>query len=132
MKTEQASLLIPSDSAAIAGARRFTETFMRGHGMAGLIDAMVLMVSEVVTNAIIHGGSDAELRLILTGEAVRVEVADRSAALPAVRQYSDTATTGRGMMIVESLASAWGTQSRGDGKVVWFVVDAATPAPSRT
>jgi histidine kinase-like protein len=94
--------------------------------MAELIETMVLMVSEVVTNAILHSGSGAELRLILSGETVRAEVRDRSSALPAVKQYSETATTGRGMLIVEALATAWGTEVEGKGKVVWFSVDAAS------
>jgi histidine kinase-like protein len=94
--------------------------------MAELIETMVLLVSEVVTNAILHSGSGAELRLILSGETVRAEVRDRSSTPPAVKQYSETATTGRGMLIVESLATAWGTEVEAKGKVVWFSVDAAS------
>lgn len=126
MDTQQASLTIPPDSASIAGARRFTESFLRGHGLDRLTDAMVLLVSEVVTNAIIHGGSGAELCLMLTGTSIRAEVRDGSRALPAVKQYSDNATTGRGMLIVESLASSWGTESDPKGKVVWFALDASS------
>lgn len=126
MDTEQASLTIPPDSASIAGSRRFTESFLRAHGLDRLTDTMVLLVSEVVTNAIIHGESGAELCLMLTGTTIRAEVRDGSRALPAVKQYSDNATTGRGMLIVESLASSWGTESDPKGKVVWFALDAAS------
>ena len=105
-------------------ARRFTAAFLRNRELTDLIDTMVLLVSEVVTNAILHSGSGAELRLSLSGHAVRAEVRDRSRVPPAVMQYSDNATTGRGMLIVESLATAWGTEVDGKGKVVWFSLDA--------
>jgi anti-sigma regulatory factor (Ser/Thr protein kinase) len=126
LNTEEALLSIPPSSAAIGDARRFAAAFLRNHELEDLIETVVLLVSEVVTNAILHGGSGAELRLILSGQTLRAEVRDRSSALPAVKKYSETATTGRGMMIVESLATAWGTEEDGTGKVVWFSVDAPT------
>lgn len=128
MNTDTATLSIPADSASIASARKFTESFLRTRGLEGLVDTMVLLVSEVVTNAIIHGGSAAELCLMQRGNSIRAEVRDGSQLLPAVKQYSDSATTGRGMLIVESLASSWGTETQEGGKVVWFAVDAATSA----
>jgi len=126
LKSDEALLSIPPDSASIATARRFTAAFLRNRELTDLIDTVVLLVSEVVTNAILHSGSEAELRLLRSGGAVRAEVRDRSSVLPAVVQYSDTATTGRGMLIVESLATAWGTEVDGKGKVVWFSVDIAS------
>lgn len=126
MSTQEALLSIPPSSAAIRTARRFTAAFLRENELAELIDTVVLLVSEVVTNAIIHGGTGAELRLIVSGEAVRAEVRDRSSALPSVKQYSETATTGRGMLVVDSLATAWGTEVEGRGKLVWFSVDVAS------
>ncbi|MGQ0678320.1 MAG: ATP-binding protein [Actinomycetota bacterium] len=125
MHTPDQALHIPADSSAIAGARRFTEGFLRSHGLSEQINTMVLLISEVVTNAILHGGSGAELRLIVSGGSIRAEVKDRSPMFPSVRQYSEDATTGRGMVIVQALASAWGTRSEGDGKVVWFTLTAA-------
>ncbi|MEX2552919.1 MAG: ATP-binding protein [Actinomycetota bacterium] len=126
MKSDEALLSIPPDSASIATARRFTAAFLRNRELTDLIDTVVLLVSEVVTNAILHSGSGADLRLLSSGGAVRAEVRDRSSVLPAVVQYSDTATTGRGMLIVESLATEWGTEVDGKGKVVWFSVDIAS------
>jgi anti-sigma regulatory factor (Ser/Thr protein kinase) len=126
LNTEEALLSIPQNSAAIGTARRFAAAFLRSHEQEELVDTVVLLVSEVVTNAILHGGSGAELRLILSGQALRAEVRDPSSALPAVKRYSVTATTGRGMMIVEALATSWGSEEDGTGKVVWFSVDAPT------
>lgn len=126
MKSDEALLSIPPDSASIATARRFTAAFLRNRELTDLTDTVVLLVSEVVTNAILHSGSGAELRLLRSGGAVRAEVRDRSSILPAVVQYSDIATTGRGLLIVESLATEWGTEVDGKGKVVWFSVDIAS------
>jgi hypothetical protein len=80
---------------------------------------VVLVVSELATNAVIHGGSEPELKLTLDGLVLRVEVRDSSRALPEVKGYSETATTGRGMVIVEALSTAWGTDVDDRGKVVW-------------
>jgi hypothetical protein len=52
--------------------------------------------------------------------SVRVEVADKSDALPEQRAFTDEAVTGRGMYLVEQLADDWGTAPAADGKVVWF------------
>lgn len=123
MKSGQAILAIPADAAAIGHARRFTAAFLREHGVAGLSDTVVLLVSELVTNALLHSSSSAELRLRLTKSALRVEVKDKSLATPYVKQYSDAATTGRGMLIVDTLAKSWGAEAENSGKIVWFTMD---------
>ena len=128
MNTNQASLPIPPESAAIRTARHFTAEFLRAHGLETLTETVVLLVSELVTNAILHGGPGAELRLVIDSSGVRAEVKDTNVAPPAVKHYSELATTGRGMLIVESLAEAWGTQVQPDGKVVWFEVARPEPA----
>ena len=126
MKTGQAILPIPLDAAAIGRARRFTAAFLRDHGVAGPIDTVVLLVSELVTNALLHSSASAELRLLLTKRGLRVEVKDKSPSTPYVKQYSDTATTGRGMIIVDTLAKSWGAKAENSGKVVWFTMDVAS------
>src|SRR5688500_1240831 len=78
------------------------------------------MISELVTNAILHGGEGAVLTLTYADLKIRGEVRDSSPAMPVVRSYSETATTGRGMVIVDALAAAWGTFAVDGGKVVWF------------
>lgn len=85
-----------------------------------MADNAVLMISELVTNAILHGGEGAVLTLTSDDLKIRAEVRDSSPAMPVVRSYSETATTGRGMVIVDALAAAWGTFAVDGGKVVWF------------
>lgn len=77
-------------------------------------------MSEVVTNALLHAGTDIVLRLETTGNRVRVEVWDASPLPPSMRHYGDSALTGRGLGLVDALAAAWGIRSESEGKTVWF------------
>ncbi|HEX2149350.1 MAG TPA: ATP-binding protein [Actinomycetota bacterium] len=96
---------------------------MRSWGLASIADNAILMISELVTNAILHGGHGALLSLSVSPSKLRAEVRDASRAQPVVRSYSETATTGRGMVIVDALAGAWGSFPVDGGKVVWFELD---------
>jgi anti-sigma regulatory factor (Ser/Thr protein kinase) len=83
-------------------------------------DDVVLAVSELVTNALVHGAGQVHLTLSATDIAVRIEVDDRSSARPRVVEAAADATGGRGMRIVEVVSSAWGLTDRSDGgKTVW-------------
>lgn len=119
-----AILSVPPVSTGIGDARRFTRNQLESWGLVDLIDTTLLMVSELVTNAILHGGAGAELTLRLSDSRLRAEVRDGNPSAPVVRNYSDTATTGRGMIIVDALAAEWGAFAAGDGKVVWFELEA--------
>lgn len=88
-------------------------------------DAVVLMTSELVTNAVLHGGGEVRLAVEAGDMRVRVEVGDDEQRRPQVPQPDDEAEGGRGLIIVDALASAWGvTDSPRGGKVVWFEVPA--------
>jgi hypothetical protein len=89
---------------------------------------MTLLVSELVTNAMLHGGTSSELTVRIDEGVLRAEVRDGNSSLPHVKHYSETATTGRGLLIVQALSAAWGTTPEGAGKVVWFELN-ATRAP---
>ena len=105
---------------------------MRSWGLASIADNAILMISELVTNAILHGGEGAILTLTVDDLKIRAEVRDSSPAMPVVRGYSATATTGRGMVIVDALSAAWGTYAVDGGKVVWFELstDSLQPKPA--
>jgi hypothetical protein len=78
-----------------------------------------------VTNAVVHAQSDVEVVVRMTGTNVRIDVLDNSDESPVVRQPSVYDTSGRGLALVESLASAWGVERRPEGgKSVWFEVPA--------
>lgn len=114
--------VLPAQAASASIARRFAEEALRAWRQDELVEVTTLLVSELVTNAVLHAGSDVDLRLASTATGVRVEVADHSAVLPTRRGYGPDATTGRGLSLVQMLATSWGVQARQPGKVVWFQV----------
>lgn len=87
-------------------------------------DDVLLMVSELVTNACLHApGGPRELRLNWDGARLRVEVADASPVPPQMRPYADPARPGgHGLRVVDRLARAWGSVPEGEGKLVWLEV----------
>lgn len=118
---------LPAEPASAGMARRLIKDALRDWHHEDLVAIATLLVSEVVTNAILHAGSDIHLRLMSSGATVRVEVGDLSDVLPAPRTYGQDATTGRGLALVQMLASAWGAEPRAPGKVVWFQVGGSRP-----
>lgn len=92
-----------------------------------LMDELELLISEVVTNALIHAGSAVDVRLRRYADRVRVDVRDSDPHPPVVvpvvdvdRPEDDEAESGRGMLIVDAVASAWGSSPSGRGKTTWF------------
>jgi anti-sigma regulatory factor (Ser/Thr protein kinase) len=83
-----------------------------------------LLVSELVTNAVLHARSEVELRLSNSADAVRVDVVDASTRPPVLRTRDDAAMTGRGLALVAELSAQWGVEETEGGKSVWFVVAA--------
>ncbi|MGW7067622.1 ATP-binding protein [Streptomyces sp. NPDC054855] len=99
-------------------------------------DAAVLLLSELMTNAVRHGrvpvGREVEARCVLGGGVLRVEVADASDALPCPRAAGPDDESGRGLALVELLADDWGARPRpyGIGKTVWFELALPRVSPS--
>ncbi|MGW7367536.1 SpoIIE family protein phosphatase [Streptomyces sp. NPDC054841] len=88
------------------------------------VDSAVLMVSEMVTNVLIHTDGDALMVAEAAGEhggrRLRVEVSDASDELPHKRRPGEWASSGRGLVLMEMLADLWGVDPRGEGKSIWF------------
>jgi len=91
------------------------------HVDAGNVD-LPLLVSELVTNACVHGAEPIRVHLDVGQARVRVEVEDGSPVMPEVKRPDGRSTVGRGLLIVESLSRAWGAERAGAGKVVWAEV----------
>ena len=85
------------------------------------VDVIELLVSELVTNAIVHAGSPVDVTIRHLGNRIRVEVSDASVRLPEVR--SATVDHFRGMPIVAALAAHWGIEGHLGAKTVWFEVE---------
>ncbi|MEU7600216.1 SpoIIE family protein phosphatase [Streptomyces sp. NPDC040724] len=108
----------------IAGARRQVRDLLHDWADADQVDSAVLMVSEMVTNVLMHTDGDALLVAEAVGELgarrLRVEVADGSDELPHKRHPGEMSSSGRGVLLMEMLADAWGVDPQGEGKSIWF------------
>ncbi|MGW1275965.1 ATP-binding SpoIIE family protein phosphatase [Streptomyces tsukubensis] len=109
----------------IAVARQTVRELLHDWADPEQVDAAVLMVSEMVTNVLVHTDGNALLTAqIATAtpapRVLRVEVADASDELPHKRRPGELASSGRGLVLMEMLADAWGVDPRGEGKCIWF------------
>jgi serine phosphatase RsbU (regulator of sigma subunit) len=102
-------------------ARRLVRTALASWDLADLSDAVELLVSEVVTNAVRYASRPVTLRLLRT-DVLRCEVGDDVPQLPRLRQARATDEGGRGLYLVNKLARRWGATRLSTGKVVWFEV----------
>jgi hypothetical protein len=130
----QGVLSVPLDhsSASPAVARARAEDYVSGWASKELCADLRLMVSELVTNAVLHGEPDVLLRVLVSANAdIRVEVYDGSAVPPALRIGRHESTSGRGLQLIDAFSTAWGTRPVAEGKVVWFEVDGDTPTRHR-
>lgn len=116
----------------IAEARQQVRDLMHDWPDEDQKDSAVLMVSEMVTNVLVHTDGDALLRAAISGgpgrRRLRVDVADSSDELPHRRHPGEMASSGRGLVLMEMLAGAWGVEPRGEGKNIWFELYEAEPA----
>jgi anti-sigma regulatory factor (Ser/Thr protein kinase) len=108
----------------IAEARQHLRELLHDWGSAEQVDSAVLLVSEMVTNVLVHTDTDALLLAEVTGAAggrrLRVEVFDAGDDLPHKRRPGELASSGRGLMLINILAHDWGVDPRGEGKSIWF------------
>ncbi len=122
------------DPAAPQQARRFVAAQLPGDELADLRDVAELLVSELVTNAVVHAASpvDVEVDSGPDGVLIRVRDADTGPLVMRAGGGSELDEGGRGFVLVDRLAEAWGTEHRGGRKCVWFRLSAepvATGAP---
>lgn len=125
-RDESVATVLPPVPPSVGAARRFVAAALRRHRtIPDAIDTACLLTSELVTNALVHAQSRVKLTVSVTGRRIRVEVGDASDTHPRPRPMVDDAMTGRGLHIVEAMASRWGSSSTSEGKRVWFELDGA-------
>ncbi|MFI1928410.1 SpoIIE family protein phosphatase [Streptomyces sp. NPDC020377] len=107
------------DDAAPRRARRLAWQALSRWGMEDMTDSVELLVSEVVTNAVRYASRPVTLRLLKTG-VLRCEVADDVPQLPRHQVFRTLDETGRGLIVINTLAQRWGATRLATGKVVWF------------
>lgn len=127
--------VLPSSPAAAREARRWAAGLVAGELPATVADDVGLVVSELVTNAVVHGTCEVVMcRLVVRADRVRIEVGERGNSQAPSRgsitqSEKDPAEHGRGLLIVASLSASWGlvppVVGSGDGSVAWAEIEAA-------
>jgi serine phosphatase RsbU (regulator of sigma subunit)/anti-sigma regulatory factor (Ser/Thr protein kinase) len=115
------------DLQEVGHLRRFLRDTLHGWELTALMDELELLVTEVVTNSLVHADTDVDVRLRRYPDRVRVDVRDSDPRPPVVVAVVDPerpdfadAESGRGMLIVDAVASSWGSSPSGRGKTTWF------------
>jgi two-component sensor histidine kinase len=121
MGEQHSDLTLPTDACAARLARRhFTTEHGDDPALAGdVFHNALLVLSELVANAIAHGAGNVHLTVDVNHTRIRLEVHDESPDLPQQRSPALDRDHGRGLLIVDTLADAWGTRDTPLGKAVW-------------
>ncbi|MEU0213629.1 ATP-binding protein [Streptomyces sp. NPDC006265] len=122
----------PAEREAISRVRHQLRTRLEEDGLAGVADDVVLICSELVANAVLHGclgfppGITVQVTVVWSDVQLRLDVRDPSGARPKEREFSASRTSGRGLRLVDELSDRWGveTDPSGSGKTVWTELDA--------
>ena len=123
---EQRHVTLPPAPESARQARRFVADVLTAAGAEDFMDTATLLTSELVTNGIVHAHTELRVVVEATPHWVRVEVIDGNPMLPTRRSYDEQALTGRGLEMVELLATDFGMQPLiDDGKRVWFRLGSA-------
>jgi anti-sigma regulatory factor (Ser/Thr protein kinase) len=121
---------LPQNVASPAQARRQVCLFAAEHDLLGQEGVALLVVSELVTNAVLHGAEPIHVCVSRHSDSLRIEVSDGDAHTSPIdplrpRAYDEPG--GRGMQIVNALSRGWGVTRHDDGKTVWAEVGLKTP-----
>ncbi|WP_182875431.1 ATP-binding protein [Microbispora sp. H10670] len=117
-----AECLLPAVGASVATARSLVRRELGRWGLDTLVDDCCLIVSELASNVVRHGGNVFTLRLGSNGCWVYGEVFDQGDGVPCQRDADPESVSGRGLLIVDELADDWGVAAAGrGGKTVWFL-----------
>jgi anti-sigma regulatory factor (Ser/Thr protein kinase) len=122
------SFALPPAPTSPREARERAARELEGWGDADTRHAVILLISELVTNAVIHARSTVTIDLAVNDDGpVHVNVHDESTVHPTARRHYADRPGGRGMHLLESLSARWGVEESRTGKSVWFEVDLLQP-----
>lgn len=129
MITARAAASFEPVGRSVATARSFVRDTLQGWGFADIVDDAVVLTSELVTNAVVHAGTAADVLCLRSDDGVRIEVADHypEREIPlqgaAISMSSPDREGGRGLQLCAALASRWGVDYTPTQKLVWFQLD---------
>jgi anti-sigma regulatory factor (Ser/Thr protein kinase) len=113
------ALILPGQPADVGAARAFVRNFLDLNAVNCERDAAVTVISELVTNAVLHGVGPVHVTVSLAADELRLAVEDASGAIPQPREPELAGQTERRIAVVHGLTSAWGVESTARGKRVW-------------
>ncbi|GGV85575.1 magnesium or manganese-dependent protein phosphatase [Streptomyces gelaticus] len=119
-----------ADPEGLSDARTIVRQALTDWEMAELADDAELVTGELLVNVLLHTEGGAVLTLEVLPEPVRrvrLSVQDRSSAWPRRRTPGETATSGRGLLLLDAIATRWGIEPRGEGKAVWCEIGPSAP-----
>ncbi|QNP71393.1 SpoIIE family protein phosphatase [Streptomyces roseirectus] len=124
-----------SEPERVAEARHQLRDLLHDWPSPDQLDSAVLLLSELLTNVLVHTDADALMLAEITGppgaRRLRVEVTDPSDDLPHKRRPGELASSGRGLVLLDLLADGWGVDPRGEGKSIWFeLFEGPRPGPN--
>jgi len=129
--TRSAGVDLPTTPESARAGRQFANEILAKWRLVALADDVDLVISELITNALLHARADrrvspdatVRLDLELAGDGLVCRVGDGSALPPTPEEAGETAESGRGLLLVEALSAAWGWSHEAPGKVVWARFD---------
>jgi anti-sigma regulatory factor (Ser/Thr protein kinase) len=123
---ESVETQLPSSVTSPQLARAFLRAALETWKLDGFGAVTELLATELVANVVTHVGTPMTLRVCRGPSRMRVEIDDPSPEMPVVRHPDTADEHGRGVLLVDRLANAWGVDARADGKTVWFELDVST------
>ncbi|MBF8185111.1 ATP-binding protein [Nonomuraea sp. K274] len=120
---------LPEEMGSITAARQIARRTLAELGYLGYHEDVLLVVSELVTNALVHGDGPPVLRMRGDADRVRIEVSDAGTDLPEPREPGPV--NGWGLHVVRLLSTGWGISQWDGGKVVWCELTAPGTDPRR-
>ena len=128
MSDRTVQLDLDHDVTAPRAARRFVTKVLEDWGVdAQAVEQFQLLVSELVSNAVLHGGGPISMAVHdrqPLDETIRIEVTNTGDGRPTMRRSQREDLSGRGLQLVDELASGWGTESQDGRTTVWFDIEA--------
>jgi PAS domain S-box-containing protein len=115
-------LELPALSSSVPEGRAFLHKALMSWDCDGSADEALLLLSEILTNAVLHADGPIALHVHRTATDLTVEVGDRSPQLPQPRLAAEDAESGRGLLLVRTLAGDWGVRPTDEGKTTWFTL----------
>jgi anti-sigma regulatory factor (Ser/Thr protein kinase) len=117
------ALEFPGRPASVRDARVFAGEVLADAGVEpSVIETAQLAVSELVTNAVVHARGQIRVTVDTDPDRVRVEVEDQGRGRPVLRPPTRDRLGGRGLWVVDRLATGWGTERRAGGRALWFEI----------